>query len=116
MTSKSSHHVPLFYETFRHACEKLTADFYKTEKSGEKDYSTELYINQVNLNVKKIIQNIYHADKEHTDAVVTYTQMQLLLASQLQISQIGAYQKMRELTIVYMTGERGKEEVEYFRS
>ena len=41
MTSKSSHHVPLFYETFRHACEKLTTDFYKTEKSGEKDYSTE---------------------------------------------------------------------------
>ena len=37
MTSKSSHHVPLFYETFRHACEKLTSiDFYKTEKSGEK--------------------------------------------------------------------------------
>ena len=43
MTSKSIHHVPLFYETFRYACEKLTsADFYKTEKPSEKDYSTEL--------------------------------------------------------------------------
>ena len=43
MASKSSHHVPLFYETFRHAFVKLTStDFYKTEKSGEKDDSTEL--------------------------------------------------------------------------
>ena len=41
MTRKFGHHVPLFYETFRHACEKLTTDFYKTEKSGEKDYSTK---------------------------------------------------------------------------
>ena len=53
MTSKSSHHVPLFYETFRHVCENVTTDFYKTNKSGEKDYSTELYKNQVNLNVHK---------------------------------------------------------------
>ena len=53
MTSQPSHHVPLFYETFRHVCETLTTDFYKTEKSGENDYSTELYINQVNLNVNK---------------------------------------------------------------
>ena len=53
MTSKSSHHVPLFYETFRHVCEKLTRDFYKTEKFDEKDYNTELHINQVNLNVHK---------------------------------------------------------------
>ena len=43
MPSKSSHHVPLFYETFRNACEKLAStDFYKTENSDEKDYSTEL--------------------------------------------------------------------------
>ena len=36
-------YVPLlFHETFRHVREKLTTDFYKTEKSGEKDYSTEL--------------------------------------------------------------------------
>ena len=43
MTNKSSYHVPLFYETFIHAYEKLTStDFYKTEKFGEKDYSTEL--------------------------------------------------------------------------
>ena len=43
MTSKSSHYVPSFYETFRHGCEKLTStDFYKTEKSGEKDYNTDL--------------------------------------------------------------------------
>ena len=43
MTSKSNHHVPLFYERFKYACKKLTStDSYKTEKSGEKDYSTEL--------------------------------------------------------------------------
>ena len=42
MTSKSSHHDPLFKAIVRHACEKLTStDFYKTEKSGEKDYSIE---------------------------------------------------------------------------
>ena len=40
MFSKSSHHVPLFYEIFRHVCEKLTTDFYKSEKSGEKKKST----------------------------------------------------------------------------
>ena len=68
-SSKPSHLVPFIYETFRHACEKLTTDVYKTEKSGEKNY--------VNLSVKKkkkkIVKNIYHADKEHTDVVVTYT-------------------------------------------
>ena len=44
MISKSSHHVLLFYETFRHACEKSTnnTDFHKTENSGGKNYSTEL--------------------------------------------------------------------------
>ena len=114
-SSKSSHLVPFIYETFRHACEKLTTDFYKTEKSGEKDYSTELYINQVNLNVIKIIQNIYHADKEHTDAIVTYTDV--VTTSQLVTDFLDrCYQKMRELTNVYMMGERGKGEVEYFRS
>ena len=47
-SSKPSHLVPFIYETFRHACEKLTTDVYKTEKSGENDY--------VNLNVKKKIK------------------------------------------------------------
>ena len=37
--------VIILWNIQRHACEKLTTDFYKTEKSGEKDYSTELYIN-----------------------------------------------------------------------
>ena len=35
---------PLFHETFRHVRETLTTGFCKTEKSGEKDYSTELHV------------------------------------------------------------------------
>ena len=34
----------VLYETFRYVCEKLTTNFDKTEKSVEKDYSTELCI------------------------------------------------------------------------
>ena len=34
----------VLYETFRYVCEKFTTNFYKTAKSDEKDYSTELYI------------------------------------------------------------------------
>lgn len=43
--------------------EKLTKNFYKIEKTGEKDFSTELYIHQVNLNFRKNYLEYYHAEK-----------------------------------------------------